>query len=615
MATSERGKIQALIADLLWQFDDAVGSGVDPNWESYLSQCPDEASRASLCADMIRTESQHHGWNVHEVKSRLREYVDRGSMTAVAAGALRGIYSDRIALGETPSLVDFDNLGFDFDVLKLQATEEFAYLGQNIGGRFRIEQRLGLGNYGVVYRGHDLTANQIVALKTIRRGSVRTENTARRLLETEAALLAKLPVAGIPRFIDFISDCDGTSVLVQELIVGPTLQSLSQDGTFAPERAAQIVASLADTLQFVHRHGFVYRDLSASNIIIDESRGPILIDFGLAVSRADLFERHGERAGTPGKMPFESITGDTRQLDGRADIWALGAILYELMTGRSGLRSNEFDDKFWSAAALEAELRQPSDLPPALLTICRKCVVENPNFRYDTAGLLSRDLRTFLGKTPPVSDKVEQAGRHLFAWRIGKLLGLARSHHHYATYYWQNKCIDPDGGPPDPELRVRTALCYEVAMLDRLHDCASLAAENGSQLLISDAGVDCRDMFTREAPLIPEAYAWFPDILKNVEHELAAVDGQLRTSVCADGQIAAALFDLAVLVAYRDTSDAAIDAMKEFARIGDLEIERFSQFVSGIRREDPSEPNSKEVDRLYKSVEEELTNRLTDTLG
>jgi serine/threonine-protein kinase len=355
---------------------------------------------------MISTEIDHVGWNTQRVRNRLRLFAKYGRSKTKLANAIRGLYADRLTAGVLPSLEEFRSLGVSMDRLRLRAENEPVFLGYLAGRRFRLEKLLGVGGFGVVYQARDSAKNRSVAVKTFHGKDKAAKRQARKLLDEEGKVLRELSHEGIPEFIDRIVE-GGSLSLVVEYVDGGTLFDLFQRGRVAPDRAAKIVAAIADTLDFAHHKGYTHRDLKLANVLLSKEDQPYLADFGLALSSVDQFDRDGEWVSSPGYTAVESAMGMTRQIDGRADVFSAGVILYELLTGKS-LMSRECRE--WALVdAINLERRRlwfPQDVPRALRRICRKCLPRDPNNRYHTAGFLKSDLNDFLAGVCDGQEKV-----------------------------------------------------------------------------------------------------------------------------------------------------------------------------------------------------------------
>lgn len=390
----------------LREFDRELRRGETPDWTTYLSGCRTIAQRLALLDDMISTEIDHVGWDTERVRDRLRLFARHDRSKAKLARVIRGLYADRLQTGELPGLAEFRSLGVPVDRLRLRAENEPVFLGYVAGRRFRLEKLLGVGGFGVVYQARDRAKNRSVAVKTFHGKDKAAKRQARKLLEEEGKVLRELSHEGIPEFIDRIVE-GGTLCLVLEYIDSGTLFDLFHQGRVAPDRAARIVAAIADTLDFAHRKGYTHRDLKLTNVLLNKEDRPYLADFGLALSNVDQFDRDGEWVSSPGYTAVESAMGMTRQIDGRADVFSAGVVLYELLTGKA-LMSRECRE--WALVdAINLERQQlwfPRDVPPALRRICGKCLPRDPNNRYHTAGLLKSDLDAFLAGGSDGQEKV-----------------------------------------------------------------------------------------------------------------------------------------------------------------------------------------------------------------
>ena len=164
----------------------------------------------------------------------------------------------------------------------------------------------------------------------------------------EGRLAAVLKHPAIVRVYDLGRDDDGTVFIVLEYVEGTILSDLLSRGKLEPFRLASMIAEVADAVHEAHRAGLVHRDLKPSNIILDRRGRPKVTDFGLAITEARQLEKAGEVAGTTTYMAPEQVRGEAHRLDGRTDIWALGVILYQGLTGRLPFpgrgRSATFDE-------------------------------------------------------------------------------------------------------------------------------------------------------------------------------------------------------------------------------------------------------------------------------
>ncbi|MEK6262137.1 MAG: serine/threonine-protein kinase [Planctomycetota bacterium] len=263
-------------------------------------------------------------------------------------------------------------------------------------GRYLVKRILGGGRFGTVYEAFDELLHRMVAVKQPHRGSLSDAETD--MFATEARHLAQLNHPGIVPVYDFGIAEDGTCYVVTRLIDGETLAAALQQRRFRWQEAAQLLSRVAGALHYAHCHQIVHRDLKPDNILLDRSSQPYVADFGLALN--ELQQRDGAfaAAGTPAYMSPEQICGEVRYLDGRSDLWSLGVILYELLTGQRPFRGD-------TVAALTVDIlnRDPkplrllnAELPVELEQLCLRCLVRERTHRLPTAADLAAGLEQSL---------------------------------------------------------------------------------------------------------------------------------------------------------------------------------------------------------------------------
>ena len=260
-------------------------------------------------------------------------------------------------------------------------------------GRFVIQRQLGAGGFGTVYLAQDPELNRLVALKVPKAERCATDEDVESLLR-EARSAAQLHHPGIVTIFDV--GRDGPHVfIVQQYIPGQDLTSRQKTQTFTVEQIVALLVSVAEAIAYAHQQGFVHRDLKPGNLLLDIQGRPHVADFGLAVHESAQRRRKGERSGTPAYMSPEQVRGETHRLDGRSDIWSLGVILYELLTGRrpfSGESHKELFEEIENREPRPPRQVQP-DLPAELERICLKCLSKRVVDRYRSAMELADDLR------------------------------------------------------------------------------------------------------------------------------------------------------------------------------------------------------------------------------
>ncbi len=289
-------------------------------------------------------------------------------------------------------------------------------------GRYRLERELGRGGFGTVYLAYDTDLARPVALKIPNVSDAVA--AAGDDLQKEAQAFARLEHPHIVPVYDVGRTEDGLPFIVLKYMDGSSLKDVLKQGKLPPARAAGIAAQVAEALSHAHLQGFVHRDLKPANILFDEAGCPYVTDFGLAFCEEERWNHAGERSGTLAYMAPEQISGDAHRLDGRADIWALGVILYEMLTGRQPFHGNSgaqlLDD------ILHREMRPPRQLEATvaepLQQICLRCCEKDPRSRYASAADVAHDLRRWLKSvdSPQLAGPAGRSGRRCGGPRFGR---------------------------------------------------------------------------------------------------------------------------------------------------------------------------------------------------
>src|SRR5438552_3763741 len=269
-------------------------------------------------------------------------------------------------------------------------------------GDYELLEEIGRGGQGVVYRAHQKSLNRTVALKVIGLGHWATEAHLKRFRrEAESAASLEHPCI-VP--IYEVGEREGTCYFSMGFIEGDQLDEVVRREPMAPRRAAELIAKVARTVHYAHEHHILHRDIKPGNILLDQQGEPHLTDFGLArlVETESTVTRTLEVLGTPSYMAPEQAVGNNAQVTSATDVYGLGAVFYQLLTGHPPFAGGTTYETI--RLLLDTEPRQPRILNPKidrdLSTICLKCLEKDPRRRYSSALALSEDLERWLKHEP-----------------------------------------------------------------------------------------------------------------------------------------------------------------------------------------------------------------------
>ncbi len=303
---------------------------------------------------------------------------------------------------ESITASDASNPGLEYTSGPRSATIQCIPPGSMLG-RYRLDRVLGNGAMGIVYLATDTRLGRPVAIKIPRTELLRD---AEKRIEREARTMASVKHRNLASILD-VDQCDGVTFLVMEYISGTSLSDMLRDcNRISSVEAAQIMWKLAEATDCAHTSGVVHRDIKPGNIIIDECNEPILMDFGLAYSDSEdsRMTKFGAILGTPAYMAPEQLHGASHLVGPHSDIYALGAILYELLTGSTvypGSTSQVLDALANGETAVPPSQVQPN-IDPWLEAICTKAIAHQPSQRFQSARELADAFQCYLS-----DDKVQ----------------------------------------------------------------------------------------------------------------------------------------------------------------------------------------------------------------
>lgn len=311
-------------------------------------------------------------------------------------------------------------------------------------GDYELLETIGRGGMGVVYKARQLSLNRMIALKMLTPHSAAFSTVAERLrLEAEAAGSLQHPnIVGIHE----VGEHEGHPFFTMEFVEGagmdkfiepagyrfPRFHRRDGDQTREPQASAvRTLITIARAVDYAHKHGVLHRDLKPANVVIDAAGEPHLTDFGLAKILGRERERETESGsilGTPAYMAPEQASGGTKRVSTAADIYSLGAVFYEMLTGHPPFRGDTPLETL--RRVTEVEPASPTTLNSSvdadLATICLKCLEKDPQRRYATALELAEDLERWLRREPIEARPLGSAGR-FWRWcrREPRLAGMA----------------------------------------------------------------------------------------------------------------------------------------------------------------------------------------------
>src|SRR6184192_1644520 len=321
----------------------------------------------------------------------------------VLKSALGDFAGASVPTGSDPGRVD-DLARDETDAAAAGHNKKTARAAELLGelGDYELLEEVGRGGQGVVFRARQKSLNRTVALKVISLGQWASKAHLKRFrLEAEAA--AHLEHPGIVP-IHEVGERDGSCYFSMKFIEGGQLDEVARRESIPIRRAVELMANVARTVHYAHEHGILHRDIKPGNILLDAKGEPHLTDFGLArlLETESSVTQTLDVLGTPSYMALEQAVGNNAAVSSATDVYGLGAVLYQLLTGQPPFAGGTTYETI--KLLLDTEPRQPRLLNPKidrdLSTICLKCLQKDPKRRYPSALALAEDLERWLKHEP-----------------------------------------------------------------------------------------------------------------------------------------------------------------------------------------------------------------------
>lgn len=426
--------------DLVWRFDhDGGGKTAVEFWQTL----PEVNQSWELLVDLLLVEIEMSVNRIEGFGASLKHLQELSANPRTIKLLVREGYHQLIELKSKPCWSDLKKIN-------ALAGRPFRYrdepigLGDTVADRFVIEQRIGAGSFGVVFRAIERETNSDVALKVPKSCTKSDRNRTFQMLSSEAIVAELIQSPASVRSTELVLD-RGIPILVMPYIDGPTLRELINQGPLPPDEAVRIMIRVFSVLDQAHRKKVLHRDVKPENILLSSDGEVFLTDFGLVLFEDDeQIKREGEIAGTFGYLPPDALLGDAHVLDGRVDVWSGGMVLYECLTG------DRFDVGSSREAALVSaivsskmvpDFSDSREIPIELQMICQRCLEPNPLHRYSS----TREVVDALQRTKRPSKQSSLHPCSLSAWRFGLLFGKYSRTRSYFTPF-ENEARHGDTG-------------------------------------------------------------------------------------------------------------------------------------------------------------------------
>jgi len=347
-------------------------------------------------------------------------------LRAIEADPLASMSADRTAIADlafgsfSKSAIGANSLGRHLALLSADALElDLSDPAQRQFGDYELLEMIGEGGMGVVYRARQHSLDRDVAVKLLAAGPWASHEFIERF-RREAQNAARMQHPNIVAIYE-VGSAEELHFFSMRLIRGGSLSRLlKHDGKLAPQRAAQLLRTIAEAVDYAHRLGVLHLDLKPANVLLDDNGAPHVADFGLARRfEQGITADNNEVSGTPSYMAPEQATAGAQKITPATDIWGLGAILYELVTGQPPFLGDSPHTtlKLVVTGTLKSPRQLAADLPRDLEAIILKCMARDISARYPSGRALADDLGRFLENRPVQARPLNPAQR---TWRAAR---------------------------------------------------------------------------------------------------------------------------------------------------------------------------------------------------
>lgn len=403
--TDRLGRIQQVISDCRRQLSD--GAGFEE--EEVISQHPDLMPELGTELEKLRM--------IEAARQAANAIAGREDVVTPAPSITQAYESpEGQAPSPPPSNEPHNSAADSAQIVSAQAPSTEPRQRIRYFGDYELQDELGRGGMGVVYKALQLSLGRTVAVKMILSGGLASEEDVRRF-HAEAEAAANLEHACIVPIYE-IGEHEDSHYFSMAFVQGQSLQEMIRDQPLSSRKAAEYVKAVADATAYAHDQGVLHRDIKPANVLIDENDQPRLTDFGLAkrVGSGDDLTVTGQILGTPQFMSPEQATGDQEAIGPRSDLYSLGALLYTLLTGRPPFQAD-------NVAAMLPQVVNQDPVPPRefnsaidrdLETITLKCLEKNPDRRYGNCRDLAAELTRYLSGEPINARPISRPAK---AWR------------------------------------------------------------------------------------------------------------------------------------------------------------------------------------------------------